>query len=83
MIKTIGTNKVAVPTHFYKIILDPVRVEAIAFIMPNEELRTENMPNYIVNVDEVEVQTGLNFFSNIEDEVQNLVESRQATGLWE
>ena len=26
-----GSNEVSVPTHFYKVIFDPVRIEAIAF----------------------------------------------------
>lgn len=81
--KMIGANKVAVPTHFYKIIFDPVRVEAIAFIMPNQSLKTKDLPNYIVSVHEVEAQTGLNFLSTIDEPVQKLVESKKASEVWE
>lgn len=81
--KTIGSDKVAVPTHFYKIIFDPVRVEAIAFILPNQSLKAKDLPNYIVSVHEVEAQTGLNFLSNIDEPVQQLVESKKASGVWE
>lgn len=81
-IKTIGDNKVAVPTHFYKIIFDPVRVEAIAFIMPNKKLKAEDLPKYIVSVQEVESETGLDFLSHIDKGAQDVIESKKATGLW-
>ena len=81
--KTIGPNHVAVPTHFYKIIFDPVRVEAIAFIMENKPLKTKDLPAYLVSIDEVEAQTGLNFLSNIDEPVQQLVESKKATEVWQ
>jgi endonuclease G len=79
----IGANKVAAPTHFYKVIFDPVRVEAIAFIMPNTELRTENMPDYIVTVTEVEQMTGLNFLGNINAVIRTIVKSQKALELWQ
>lgn len=81
--KTIGSNDVAVPTHFYKIIFDPVRVEAIAFIMPNRSLKTKDLPTYIVSVDQVESETGLDFLSNISEQTQGLVESGKAGKVWE
>lgn len=81
--KTIGKNKVAVPTHFYKIVYDPVQVEAIAFIMPNEKLRTADMPNYIVSIREVEAKTKLNFLSKLKKRIQDVVETVRAEGLWE
>jgi endonuclease G len=48
--KTIGANKVAVPTHLYKIVFAPQAQSAIAFVMPNIPLKTEDMPNYIVPI---------------------------------
>ena len=79
----IGPNKVAAPTHFYKVIFDPVRVESIAFIMPNTELRTEDMPDYIVTVSEVEQVTGLNFLGNINEVIRAIVKSQKAVELWQ
>ena len=79
----IGPNQVAAPTHFYKVIFDPVRVEAIAFIMPNAELRTADMPQYIVAVSEVEEMTGLNFLGNINAAIRALVKSQKAFELWQ
>jgi endonuclease G len=80
--KTIGKNEVAVPTHPYKIVYDPIKVEAIAFIMPNEKLDSKEMPKYIVTIREVEEKTGLNFLSNISKHTQDIVETKKAEELW-
>ena len=79
----IGPNQVAAPTHFYKVIFDPVRVEAIAFIMPNTELRTEDMPQYIVTVSEVEQVTGLNFLGNVNGVIRAIVKNQRIVELWQ
>lgn len=79
---TIGRNKVAVPTHLYKIIYDPVRVEAIAFIMPNIKLENFDMPSHIVTIREVEEKTGLNFLSKLQPQIENAVELTKAEELW-
>lgn len=78
------------PTHFdllqhlrYKIVFDPVRVEAIAFLLPNQTIKTKDLSRYLVSVDEVESQTGLDFLSNIDKPIQKLVESKKAGEVWE
>ena len=81
-LKTIGRNHVAVPSHCYKVIFDPVKIEAIAFILPNQRLKSKDLPKFIVSVDEVEQETGLDFLSKINDSVENLIESRVQAGLW-
>ncbi len=81
--KTIGKNKVAVPTHFYKIVYDPAHVEAIAFIMLNQKLRTQDMATYIVTIRDVEAKTKLNFLSRLKKHIQDVIETARADGLWE
>lgn len=80
--KTVGAGKVAVPTHIYKIVYDPVRVEAIAFIMPNAKLKSSDMPNYIVTIREVEEKTGLNFLSRLKLKIEEAVETVKAEAIW-
>ncbi len=80
--RTIGPNRVAVPTHFYKVIFDPVRVEALAFILPNAKLRTADLPSYLTSVDEVERRTGLDFLPALNDAVEALVEEAVPTQVW-
>jgi len=79
---TIGGNKVTVPSHFYKVIFDPVQVEAIAFILKNAKLQTSDLPTFITSVDEVENLTGLDFLSKLQDAVESVVESSVPPGMW-
>jgi endonuclease G len=81
-IETIGPDQVSVLGYFYKVIFDPVRIEAIAFILPNQKLNSDDLPTFIVSVDQVEAETGLDFFSEIEDNVEDLVEAMVQVGLW-
>lgn len=80
--KTIGKNRVAVPTHIYKIIYDQGRREAIAFLMPNVPLRTRDMPIFITSIREIEQRTGLDFLSSEPQDTQDAVEITRAGGLW-
>jgi endonuclease G len=81
-IDTIGDNQVCIPTHIYKIVYDPQKVEAIAFIMPNEPLEPSEMGNYIVTVRDVEEQTGLDFLKSLKNSVEDVVETEKAGGMW-
>lgn len=82
-VKHIGISSVTVPTHFYKVITDPVRVEVIAFILPNEKNPSSMLPTFITSVDEVESKTGLDFLSALQDDVENLVEANAPTAMWQ
>lgn len=51
--QTIGSSRVAVPTYLYKVILDPKKMETIAFLIPNQQIVTRKShsldkgnPNY-------------------------------------
>lgn len=82
-IDDIGRNKVAVPTHLYKIVYDPGKAEAISFVMPNAKLLSTDMPKYIVTIRDIEKRTGLNFLSELDNQVQDTVESKKAVDLWQ
>ena len=79
---TIGPNMVGVPDQIFKIIYDPQRKEAIAFLLPNEQINTKNLPQYIVSVREIEAITGLNFLSTLPRKEQNRIEKAIAE-MWE
>ncbi len=81
-VSTIGTNKVSVPTHFYMVIFDPVRVEVIAFILPNKKNPTSALPTFITSVDAIEEKTGLDFLSEINDTVEAAIEAHVQPALW-
>ena len=81
--KEIGKNKVGVPSHVYKIVFDPLRVEVIAFMFANEPTGSKILDDFLVSVDELEQRTGLDFLSTISADVQAVIESKKAGALWE
>ena len=73
--RTIGSHKVAVPDAFFKVLLDDNRkAKAIGFIYPNSAGH-KDMDEYVVSVDEVERITGMDFFSMLDDRVEESVEA--------
>ena len=72
-------NGVVIPSAFYKVILDPYFNDAIAFIVPHRDVSGSELANFVTTVDDVEQQTGLDFFSLVADSTEEGMESQ----LWE
>lgn len=74
-------NKVSIPEYFYKVVVDLTHQKAIGFIMPNQKI---NYPlnNYAVSIDEVETATGIDFFHQIEDELEDALEKQNIIKDW-
>ncbi|KQB38469.1 DNA/RNA non-specific endonuclease [Flavobacterium aquidurense] len=66
--KKIGTEKVSVPTYFYKIILAKTDKEhkAIAFLIPNED-SDKSLYDFVVPIETLEKMTGIDFFPNLKN----------------
>lgn len=81
--ETIGDNCVKVPSAFFKVILAPFAepLRAIGFVYPNMRC-PGNMSNYATTVDDVERITGLDFFSELPDEIEDEVESSMSFKEW-
>ncbi len=70
--KTIGKeNKVAVPDAFYKVLLDynDPEKKALGVIIPNE-ISNRRLEEYMVTIDEVEKITGLDFFNEMINDIE-------------
>jgi len=82
-LKTIGPDKVAVPTKFYKVVLyvSDSDTMAIGFIVPTAAT-SRDLTRYAVPVDSVEAVTGLDFFNDLPDGTENRVESDVETDFW-
>ena len=74
---------VDVPSHFYKLAFDPARIEAIAFILPNEKLETKDLPKFLHSIDDIEARARLDFLSMIWDGAEQAIENHKQPGLWE
>lgn len=82
-VKNIGPNKVTVPSHFYKVILDykAPEIKAIALVLPNEKSQ-EHLSSYAVTIDYLEKLTGIDFFPSLPDDMEMMLESRKDVSRW-
>ena len=82
-LKTIGNENVTVPNYFYKILLDNQNgnTKMTAFLVPHKE---SNKPLYefVVSVDTIEQLTGIDFFSQLEDQKENSLEANTNYKNW-
>lgn len=81
---TIGENRVAVPEYFYKAIVSPYSTspQGVAFIMPNEDI-DDPLYKYAVTIDSVETVTGIDFFYNLPDSLENYIEQNINLKSWQ
>ena len=73
--ETIGANKIVVPEAFFKVILCLTGTpKAIGFVVKNNEGKKKK-DQFVNTVDEVERITGIDFFPNLPDDIENEVEA--------
>ena len=82
-LSAIGSGKVAVPKYFFKVILDIKEpdIKGIGFILPNEPSK-KPLQTFAVSIDSVEAVTGINFFPNIPDQLENALEATVDLAKW-
>ena len=82
-LSNIGYHQITVPRLFYKVILDYEEpdVKGIGFIMPNEGSK-EPLQRYAVTIDSVEKITGNDFFYQLPDEQERIIESTVDLSKW-
>lgn len=78
---TIGTNEVTVPGYYYKVIYVPSKQIMIGFELPNEKI-TQPLTSYARSVDVIESLTGIDFFQQLTDSLENTLESSFALDYW-
>ncbi len=80
--QTVGSCKITVPSGFFKIIYDLTPPQKmIAFVIPNEGSK-QDLQDFAVTVDAVEKITGLDFFPNLPQPVQQKLESEIDFAQW-
>jgi endonuclease G len=80
----IGDNQVAVPTHYYKIVLrvlDDGTSDAMAVIVPNEQ-QPVGYDDFLVSIDSVEAVSGYDFFPGLDDDEEDPLEALIAEATW-
>ena len=64
-----------------KVVYSPSRKEMIGFIMPNAQSK-KSIVDYVVSVDSVEVFTGLDFFPQLPDSLEDCLEAASNIKRW-
>tara|TARA_R110000772_G_scaffold158625_1_gene269774 strand:- start:28 stop:846 length:819 start_codon:yes stop_codon:yes gene_type:complete len=83
-LEVIGEEEVSVPQEFYKIVIDDSKegYKAIAFLIPNKST-DKSFYEYTVTIDAIENKTGIDFFSNLSEDIEKELESSSNMKLWE
>ena len=71
---SIGRNKVTIPSKYYKVLYSPEKNSMIDFLLPNIGSSSE-LKSFVVSVDSIESITGIDFFHELPDEIENKLES--------
>ncbi len=79
-------GKQIVPKYYYMAMLmkNAMGYRAIAFwaLHENVDRSGDNLANYVISIDELEAKTGIDFFCNLPDDIENRVEANVALSSW-
>ena len=78
----IGKNRVSVPYEYYKVIYAPDKNIMIGFLLSNTK-QSGSLSSYTVSVDKIESLTGIDFFSELPDSVEEELESKTVLKNWD
>lgn len=78
---SIGSNKVTIPSKFYKIVYSFDKNSMIGFLVPNKKSNFK-LESFVVEVDSIEKITGINFYEDLPDNIENLLESEINLKKW-
>lgn len=77
-------DNIEIPDSFYKIIVDLENKipRTLAFIMPQDANRKDEPEKFLTSIDEIEKQTGLDFFADMQDSYESKFEAKIAKQIW-
>ncbi len=76
---------VRIPVACYKIIVreERGRPEVLAFLIPQDVDASGRAEEFMATVREIEAMTGLDFLSELPDEIEDRIESERSSALWQ
>lgn len=84
--KRIKKTNIAIPKAFYKILIKPNavqnKIKAVAFIFPQNAKSNTSLIKFMTSIDDVEKQSGIDFFSALDDSVEEVLEAKMTPNLW-
>ncbi len=84
--------KIPIPHFFWKIVIkkSEEKLDSLAFLYPHKAIGKSKdskskyrHEDYLVSVNEIEEVTGLDFFTNLDDEKEDALEGEKADAIWE
>lgn len=78
---SIGYNNVTIPGYFYKVVYSDKNKEMIGFVMPNQKT-DHDLKIFVRSVDFIENQTGIDFFYQLEDNLESELEATKQSEHW-
>ncbi len=80
------SSNVEIPDAFYKIYIQPQgndgKPHVLALIMPQKVYGNESLMKYVTTVDDVEKKTGFDFFSELDDTIEDQIEAQNEADYW-
>ena len=89
MIKGYIKNEIAIPKYFFMAVLfrSGDNYKAIGLYMPHENLKDDpdkkDPKKYLMSIDALEQETGIDFFHNLPDNIENTVEATYNVNDWQ
>jgi endonuclease G len=82
-LKTIGRENVAVPNYFYKILFSNTngKYKMVGFLVPHQDSDAA-LYSFVVSVDAIEKMTGIDFFPQLDDKIENELEQKSDYKAW-
>jgi endonuclease G len=79
--------RVEIPDAFYKIYITQAKTnqefKVLAFLVPQTVKGNEPLAQFVTSIDTIETQTGLDFFSDLEDITENKLEASIEPQAWD
>ena len=81
--KSFNSRYLNVPQAFYKIIFyqDKFETKVLAFLIPNKK-SNESLTEFLIPVNTIEALTGIDFFQELPDNVENVIEAQVRPQNW-
>lgn len=82
-LESVGEEHVSIPDHFYKVLIDrnsgPTKM--IAFLIPHNN-SDKPLYEFVVSVNKIEELTGIDFFTALDDDLENRLEASDSYKNW-
>jgi DNA/RNA endonuclease G (NUC1) len=79
----IGYNKVTIPKWYYKVAIDPSNYDRNIAILIENKGSSASIKSFVVTIDYLEEFSGLDFFHNLSDKIEESFESSTHINLWD